>query len=105
VTTGETASTDTSTAEGVQQIPVMIPVQEVPAATDARDKLLAAIGQEAQHVADQHPGEASPALEALARAYALVTSSATAVVPASDVPVVQTRAGGHQVGLCLEMEP
>jgi hypothetical protein len=44
VTTGEAPSTDTSTVEELQQIPAMITVTEVSVATDARDKLLAAIG-------------------------------------------------------------
>ncbi|MFE4801616.1 hypothetical protein ACFRFL_43335 [Streptomyces sp. NPDC056708] len=43
---------------------------EVPAAA-ARDKLLAAIGAEAQRVAEKSAGEASAALVQLARAYAL----------------------------------
>jgi hypothetical protein len=78
VTTGETTSTDTSADEGVQQVPVVINVREVPAAAvDTRDKLLAAIGQEAQHVADKFAGQASTALLGLARAYSLVTTGAT----------------------------
>jgi len=97
VTTGETASADTSPAEGVQQIPLMIPVQEVPAATDARDKLLAAIGREAQHVADQHAGQASPVLEQLARAYALVTvGTTTANTP---VPATRSSDSTYRVGV------
>ncbi|KAB2587743.1 MULTISPECIES: hypothetical protein [Streptomyces] len=66
------------------EIPAQVTVTEVPAAVDARDALLRAIGQEAQHVADKSAGQASAALEALARAYALVSGSGTAanvVVP------------------------
>ncbi|MFE2864910.1 hypothetical protein [Embleya sp. NPDC059259] len=44
------------------------------AAAEARDRLLRAIGREAQHVADTSAGEASTALAELARAYALVTT-------------------------------
>ncbi|MEV8349080.1 hypothetical protein ACFVTT_15510 [Streptomyces niveus] len=80
MTSNEAESTET-TEEGLQQIPATISVTEVPAAADARNKLLAAIGAEAQHVADKSAGQAATALEALARAYALVTSGTAAVAP------------------------
>ncbi|MCZ0999690.1 flagellin [Streptomyces mirabilis] len=63
-----------SADSSVQQIPVQIMVSEVPAAADARDKLLAAIGTEAQHVADTSAGQASTALAELTRAYSTVAS-------------------------------
>jgi hypothetical protein len=93
VTTGEAPSTDTSTAEELQQIPVMITVTEAPVATDARDKLLVAIGQEAQYLADKYAGQASPALETLARAYALVTSGSAVVAAGTQVAA---RSGRNQ---------
>ncbi|MFD6158383.1 hypothetical protein ACFWF7_33225 [Nocardia sp. NPDC060256] len=49
-------------------------VIETPAATDTRDKLLQAIGQEAQRVAENSAGQAATALETLARAYTLVSA-------------------------------
>jgi hypothetical protein len=55
-------------------IPATVTVTENPATTDTRDALLKAIGQEAQYVADKSAGQASAALEQLARAYVLVTA-------------------------------
>ncbi|WP_329449378.1 hypothetical protein OG906_43165 (plasmid) [Streptomyces sp. NBC_01426] len=66
-----------------QQIPVVISMSEVDAATDARDALLRAIGAEAQIVADKFPGQAAKALVDLANAYALVTAGTTAVATVS----------------------
>ncbi|MFD9523383.1 hypothetical protein [Streptomyces sp. NPDC059979] len=65
------------TSEGILQIPAVVQIQESPAAAEARDKLLAAIGAEAQHVAEKSPGQASTALEQLARAYALIATPPT----------------------------
>ncbi|MEU0051334.1 hypothetical protein [Streptomyces sp. NPDC006309] len=59
-------------------IPATITVTENPAVTDTRDALLKAIGQEAQHVADKSAGQASAALEQLARAYVLVAANRSA---------------------------
>jgi hypothetical protein len=88
-------------SEAAQQIPITLQLQEVPAADTARESLLRAIGREADSVSVKNAGGASTALLELARAYALVVSpSAPALTPG-----VQTRAGGHQVGLCLELEP
>ncbi|MEZ7129053.1 hypothetical protein ACBR40_27295 [Nonomuraea sp. AD125B] len=106
MTTSEVSPTPVDSA--AQQIPAVIKVREVPAAAEAREKLLQAIAAEAQAVTAKSPGQASAALEELARAYALVTSGATAVAPAApEATTVQfdSRAGGHQVGLCLELEP
>ncbi|MFF7890302.1 hypothetical protein ACH40F_58865 [Streptomyces sp. NPDC020794] len=99
----ESVSADT----GIQQIPTVIKLREVPAATEAREKLLQAIAAEAEAIMSKSQGQASTALEELARAYALVTSGATAVAPAGEATTVplHNRAGGHQVGLCLELEP
>ncbi|MGW7347885.1 hypothetical protein [Streptomyces sp. NPDC054854] len=96
--------------DGVQQIPAVIKVREVPAAVEAREKLLQAIAAEATAVTNraEGTGPASEQLERLARAYALVTTGATAVAPTDDLtafPVAQARSGGHKVGLCLELEP
>jgi hypothetical protein len=67
---------------------------------------LLAIAAEAQELSDKQRGHASAALKPLARSYALVTSGATAVTPTNEVTVpIQQRAGGHQVGICLETEP
>ncbi|MER5619299.1 hypothetical protein [Streptomyces sp. NPDC002215] len=71
----------TATAgEGIQQIPAVIQVTETPVAADARDKLLQAIGQEAQLVADKSPGQASKPLEELARAFALVAGTGAPLI-------------------------
>ncbi|UQX04782.1 hypothetical protein [Streptomyces sp. RerS4] len=54
------------------------PADSTPVANDdAHDKLLAAIGTEAQTVAETSAGQASTALVELSRAYALVTSATT----------------------------
>jgi hypothetical protein len=84
---------------------VVIKVREVPAAAEAREKWLQAIATEAHEIMDKRTGQASAALEELAHAYAVVTSASTAVTPSSEIIPIQTRAGGHQVGLCLELEP
>ncbi|MFI1577542.1 hypothetical protein [Embleya sp. NPDC020630] len=89
-------------------IPAVIPLRELPAAAEAREQLLQAIAATARAVTERHAGQASGALVALARAYALVTSGTTAPPTLLGDPEntgVQVRAGGHQVGLCLEPEP
>ncbi|MGW8782587.1 hypothetical protein ACWGNM_31615 [Streptomyces sp. NPDC055796] len=75
MTSNETESTPVAAEEGIQQIPAEITVTEVPAETEARDALLAAIGREAQIVADKSAGQASAALGELGRAYAVTTSA------------------------------
>ncbi|MFD4633538.1 hypothetical protein ACFVYR_31225 [Streptomyces sp. NPDC058284] len=69
----------------LSSIPATLSVTENPAIADARDALLKAIGQEAQHVADKSAGQASAALVELARAYVLVTTGTAsgAATPAS----------------------
>ncbi|MGW6691719.1 hypothetical protein [Streptomyces sp. NPDC054961] len=74
-----------SQSGGIQQIPAQIILSEVPASSDTRDILLKAIGAEAQYIADKFPGQAAAALEQLAHAYALVTT--TAAVAATPVSI------------------
>ncbi|MFE2273322.1 hypothetical protein ACFXB4_29315 [Streptomyces lavendulae] len=71
----ETDSPPAAVSEGAQQAPVT----QVPAIAETRDRLLAAIGTEAQHVAEQSAGEASAALAELAHTYALVTGGIAAL--------------------------
>ncbi|MEV6028031.1 hypothetical protein [Streptomyces sp. NPDC052036] len=95
-----------STDSAMPQIPAVIKVGEVPAAAEAREKLLQAIAAEAEAITDKSQGQASTALEQLARAYALITSGPTAIAPSGEATTVPlTSRGGHQVGLCLELEP
>ncbi|MFD9593717.1 hypothetical protein ACFWA9_13305 [Kitasatospora sp. NPDC059973] len=97
MTSSETESNSVTADEGVQQIPAVIQVQASPAATEARDALLAAIGAEAQLVVEKSAGQASAALVELARAYALVaTDSAAALAPA-----FHARAGAASHGINL----
>ncbi|MEU8983032.1 hypothetical protein ACFVXA_02415 [Streptomyces sp. NPDC058246] len=78
-------------ATEVELIPATRTVAEVPAAADARDALLQAISQEARNVADKSQGQASTALEQLARAYALVVSgyAPTASIPGAGAEPVR----------------
>lgn len=79
---GTETPAENDTNSGIQQIPLVMATHELPAAaTDARDKLLAAIAAEAQEISSKHPGQGSTALEELARAYALVTSTPAATTP------------------------
>ncbi|MFI6586090.1 hypothetical protein [Embleya sp. NPDC050493] len=95
--------------EGVRQVvPAVIRVAPSPAAADARDALLDAIGKEARVLADTHPGQASQALRELAHAYALVTT-ATPTIPdtfvganrngRADMVIAPTKpSGGYESG-------
>ncbi|MFF4104366.1 hypothetical protein [Streptomyces sp. NPDC001903] len=66
------------------------------AVTNARDALLAAIGQEAQLVKEKSAGQASAALVELARAYALATGPAAGTVAAARcLPHVNVGTIGH----------
>lgn len=98
-------STEQQTApaqsDAAQQICITMQAQEVSAADTARESLLRAIGREADAVSEKNAGGAATALLELARAYALVASPS----PPALTPGVQTRSSGHQVGLCLELEP
>ncbi|MFD8025803.1 hypothetical protein ACFV6G_35990 [Streptomyces lavendulae] len=59
-------------ADGDGPVGVTVP-PESPAAAEARDQLVAAIGAQARSVAEQVPGQVSAQLAELARAYALAT--------------------------------
>lgn len=89
------------------QPPTIVKLREVPAAIEAREAILVAIAQETRTVVDKQPGRASSALVELAQAYALLatTSAPVATDGGSAVVPLQGRSGGHQVGLCLELEP
>ena len=70
MTTEEATPVDSGTDAGVQQTPTIIKIREVPAAAEAREKLLRAIAAEAQEITDKPTGQASGVLESIARAYA-----------------------------------
>lgn len=92
MSSSEAEGTTAATGEGVQQIPAVHSGSEVPAAAEARDALLAAIGTEAQLIVERSPGQASNALLELARAYALVISGnrhAIYSVPVAFDPVLE----------------
>ncbi|MFD9339439.1 hypothetical protein ACFWBF_34390 [Streptomyces sp. NPDC060028] len=82
MTSSEAEPTTVTADEGIQQIPAQITVPQPAAVTGARDKLLAAIGAEAQHVAEKSAGQASAALAELARAYTLVAATS----PSPELP-------------------
>lgn len=69
-------STTTSLDEGIRQVPTVIRVTEPPASRDARDALLQAIATAAERAGAENAGQAAGALLELARAYAIVTSTA-----------------------------
>ncbi|MGW7139325.1 hypothetical protein [Streptomyces xanthophaeus] len=73
--------------DGIEQIPAAVPalngVQESPTVAVARDRLVEAIGREAVFLADQRAGQASEQLEALARAFALMTGPSLGTSAAS----------------------
>ncbi|MGB8946638.1 MAG: hypothetical protein WCD21_41345 [Streptomyces sp.] len=79
MTSNDAESTPIAADAGIQQIPAQVTVTHAPAVTESRNALLAAIGAEAQLVAEKSTGQASSALVELARAYALVTAGTTAV--------------------------
>ncbi|MFD8025804.1 hypothetical protein ACFV6G_35995 [Streptomyces lavendulae] len=74
MTSNPADTTPDTTHEGTQQIPAQTTTAESPAATEARDQLVAAIGTTAQNLAEQSPCQAAAALVELARAYTLVTT-------------------------------
>ncbi|MEV6048365.1 hypothetical protein [Streptomyces xanthochromogenes] len=88
-----------STGEGIRVIPAVIRLEQPAIVAEARDALLRAIGREADHVADKFPGQASKALEELARAFALVTVDTAAVGAAA--PSLSARGGEarHSINL------
>ncbi|MCM6776733.1 hypothetical protein NDR87_22375 [Nocardia sp. CDC159] len=71
--------------EEIQQVPLVL-LRDEPAAAAARERLLQAIGREADAVADLQPGNAAGALAELARAYALITSTETTTTAALSAP-------------------
>lgn len=82
----------------VQQIPLTIAASELPsAAIEARDQLLAAIAAEAQAITARQSGNGAEALEALARAYTLMTGATASVQPIDGSPQVTTRIVGGVV--------
>lgn len=87
--------------------PTVLKLREVPAAIEARDALLTAIAQESRAVVDKQPAQASAALLQLAQAYVLLSNTTVPAGPdgGSALAPVQSRSGGHQIGLCLEFEP
>lgn len=83
---GEIPATEISPDDaGVQQIPATVSqAAGDPTAAVTREKLLVAIGQEADRIASNETVQASKALEELAHAFALVTAGITAT-PGSTV--------------------
>ncbi|MET7533908.1 hypothetical protein [Streptomyces goshikiensis] len=88
---GEQAPEETPT-DGIQQIPAQIQPQESATVAVARERLVEAIGREAVFLADQRAGQASEGLEALARAFALVTSGELTAVTETAAPSLRSRA-------------
>ncbi|MYS80771.1 hypothetical protein [Embleya scabrispora] len=79
MTGSEAEAIEPAVDEGVRQIPATVVRVEQPASvTDARDRLLAAIGRAAERAGDADPGGAPEALEKLARAFVLVSTGSTA---------------------------
>ncbi|MGW6857854.1 hypothetical protein [Streptomyces xanthophaeus] len=75
-------------------IPAQITVTETPTVAVARERLIEAIGRGAVFLADQRAGHASEGLEALARAFALVSGGTTTTAtpaPAADNLIIQSR--------------
>lgn len=99
--TQEVPATTDATSEGivseVHEIPITLTQAEHdPSAAVTREKLLVAIGREADYIADNPTGQASKALEELARAFAIVSSPATIRTPTAGetraVPPITSRA-------------
>nr|BFD89204.1 hypothetical protein KitaXyl93_05640 [Kitasatospora sp. Xyl93] len=90
-TVPDSSTTPQAEADGRGPAPITV-APESPAVAEARDALLAAIGAEAQNLAEQFPGQASAQLAELARAYTLTTrgywatSSAYRFAPGTDQP-------------------
>ncbi|WP_328296397.1 hypothetical protein OG389_00250 [Streptomyces sp. NBC_00435] len=85
-------SDDTAT-DGIQQIPAQIQVLESPTVAVARERLIEAIGREAGFLADHRAGQASEGLEALARAFTLVTTGTASAVTITPVSIGKRDAG------------
>ncbi|QRV39237.1 hypothetical protein I6J42_34800 (plasmid) [Streptomyces californicus] len=75
-------------------IPSQVQTQESPTIAVARERLVEAIGREAAFLADQRAGQAAQGLEALARAFALVSGGPVGTAhstPADGGLAIQTR--------------
>ncbi|MFD7030224.1 hypothetical protein ACFWAR_19495 [Streptomyces sp. NPDC059917] len=75
MTSNEAESAKVSPDAGARRVQLQITLPLTPAAADARDKLLGAIGSEAQRVAEQTQGSSSTALVELARAFSMVRAA------------------------------
>ncbi len=76
----------------LRAVPAQVTVTESPTVAVARERLVEAIGREAAFLADQRAGQASGGLEALARAFALVTAGPIATTAAATAtPAITTR--------------
>ncbi|WP_405167123.1 hypothetical protein OG203_19720 [Nocardia sp. NBC_01499] len=95
---GEIPATEiTPDDAGVQQIPATVSQAAAdPTAAVTREKLLVAIGQEADRIANNETVQASKALEELARAYALVALGRV-VVDESGSPIALHATPGARV--------
>ncbi|MGW2681419.1 hypothetical protein [Streptomyces sp. NPDC001436] len=78
MTSNPADSTPVATNEKIQQIPAQITTAETPAATEARDALLTAIGAEARNL-EKYPGQASAQLKELTRAFRGITITSPAI--------------------------
>ncbi|MFJ5811235.1 hypothetical protein [Streptomyces sp. NPDC093093] len=79
--------------DGIRQIPAQTPThaQESPTVAVARERLVEAIGREAVFLADQRAGRAFEGLEALSRAFALLTSAQSLTTNQSGATVAGRR--------------
>jgi hypothetical protein len=85
-TTEQEVPDPTAQERGIQQVPLVVQVREAAGVSKARDQLLQAIAREAQQVTDTQAGQASAALEQLARAFALVAAPASVLEPSAAGP-------------------
>jgi hypothetical protein len=97
-TTEQEVPDQTAQESGIQQVPLVIQVREATGVPEAREQLLQAIAREAQQVTDNQAGQASAALEQLARAFALVAAPAPVLKPSAAGPGAvspQTRSSSY----------
>ncbi|MGW2818918.1 hypothetical protein [Streptomyces sp. NPDC001415] len=80
--------TPVATNEKIQQIPAQITTAETPAATEARDALLTAIGAEARNL-EKYPGKVSAQLHELARAFRGIATAGLAALNADQNAGIQ----------------
>lgn len=89
--TSENEAATQTAGDGIHEIPVIVDRATPPAAVvKTRDRLLRAIGREAEHLATTWPGQASTPLTELAHAYDLVTRAGEAAHSISLVAHVPT---------------